>query len=101
MKSSGAMTKTMISARIPEKLSQELELIAESTQRSKAFLVTEALEELVERHVRLRKAIAQAEREADESGAYISHDKMTAWMESLGTENELPPPEPDVFRKAQ
>ena len=47
------MTKTMISARIPEKLGQELEALAEATRRSKAFLVTEALEDYVGRKARL------------------------------------------------
>jgi predicted transcriptional regulator len=93
------MNKTMISARIPEKLNSELESLAQSTRRSKAFLLTEALEGFVEQQMRLRNAIAQAVKEADESGAYISHEKMEAWMLSLGTPQELPPPEPDVFRK--
>ena len=95
------MSKTMISARIPEKLGEELEALAVATRRSKAFLVTEALEELVRRQNRLKLALAQAVKEADESGAYISHEKMEAWMLSLGTENELPVPEPDVFRPAR
>jgi predicted transcriptional regulator len=93
------MNKTMISARIPEKLNSELESLALSTRRSKAFLLTEALEGFLEQQARLRDAITRAVKEADESGAYISHEKMKAWMLSLGTENELPEPEPDVFRK--
>jgi predicted transcriptional regulator len=95
------MTKTMISARIPEKLGEELNSISQATQRSKAFLITEALEDFVERRKKLNNAIAEAVREADESGAYISQDKMEAWLLSLGTADELPPPEPDVFRKSK
>jgi predicted DNA-binding protein len=34
------MSKTMVSARIPEQLGQDLEALAEATRRSKAFLVT-------------------------------------------------------------
>ena len=41
------MNKTMISARIPEKLGDDLEALAEATKRSKAFLLTEALEDYV------------------------------------------------------
>ena len=36
--------------------------------------------------------------EADK-GVFISSEAMLHWIESWGTENELPPPEPDVFLK--
>lgn len=39
-----------------------------------------------------REAAAEADK-----GVFISEEKMTAWFESLGTDNELPEPEPDVF----
>jgi predicted transcriptional regulator len=40
----------------------------------------------------LRERIAEADR-----GIFISEEAMTRWVESWGTENELPPPEPDIF----
>ena len=40
--------------------------------------------------------IKQAVIEANE-GAFISSDAMGAWIRSLGTDNELAPPMPDVF----
>lgn len=95
------MTKTMISARIPEKLAEDLEALAETTRRSKAFLVTEALENYVSRQAKLVREIDAAVKEADESGAYISDEKMRAWMLSWGKPGELPPPEPDIFRKSR
>ena len=93
------MTKTMISARIPEKLGDDLQALAEATRRSKAFLVTEALEDYVRRQAWLVKRIDEAVKAADESGEYISNEKMMAWLRSWGTPNELPPPEPDIFKK--
>ena len=36
------MTKTMISARIPEKLGVEIEALAQSTKRSKAYQIGRA-----------------------------------------------------------
>jgi RHH-type rel operon transcriptional repressor/antitoxin RelB len=93
------MTKTMISARIPEQLGNDLEALAAATRRSKAFLVTEALEDYVKRRAWLAKRIDDAVREADECGEWISHEKMEAWMLSLGSPNELPPPEPDIHKK--
>ncbi len=93
------MSKTMISARIPEKLGEELEALAEAKRRSKAFLITEAVDDYVRREAWLLKQIDEAVREADESGEWISHEKMSAWMLSWGRPNELPPPEPDIFKK--
>jgi hypothetical protein len=34
--------------------------------------------------------------EADK-GVFISAEAMHRWIESWGTDNELPPPEPDIF----
>lgn len=93
------MSKTMVSARIPEQLSHDLEALAEATRRSKAFLVTEAIDDYVKRQTWLVKRIDEAVREADECGEWISHEKMEAWMLSLGSPNELPPPEPDIHKK--
>ena len=93
------MSKTMISARIPEQLGQDLEALAEATRRSKAFLVTEAIDAYVRRQAWLVKHIDEAVREADECGEWISHEKMEAWLMSWGKPDELPPPEPDIFTK--
>lgn len=93
------MPKTMISARIPERLGDELEALAQTTRRSKAYLVTEALEDYVKRKAWLVREIDKAVKEADESGEWISHEKMEAWLLSWGKPDELPPPEPDIFTK--
>jgi len=93
------MSKIMVSARIPEQLGDDLGALAETTRRSKAFLITEALEDYVKRQAWLVKRIDEAVKEADESGKWISHDKMAAWLESWGKPDELPPPEPDIFTK--
>ncbi len=86
------MSKTMVSARIPEQLSQDLEALAEATRRSKAFLVTEAIEDYVKRQAWLVKRIDEAVKEADESGEYVSEEDMSAWLRSWGKPDELPPP---------
>lgn len=88
------MTKTMISARVAEKLNEDLESLAVSTRRSKAFLITEALEDYVQRKSWLVKRIDEAVRAADESDEYISDEDMSAWLKSWGKPDELPPPKP-------
>lgn len=73
--------------------------MADATRRSKAFLITEAIDDYVRRQAWLVKRIDEAVKEADESGKWISHERMEAWMLSLGTPHELPPPEPDIDKK--
>jgi predicted transcriptional regulator len=86
------MTKTMISARVEEKLSDELSTLAESMRRPKAFLINEALEDYVKRQTWLKERIEAAVKAADESDTYVSHDDMMAWMKSWGKTDELPLP---------
>ena len=93
------MTKIMISARIPDELDEKLAALAEMTKRSKAYLLTEALEDYVERKAWLTKNIQDAVKAADESGEFISHEAMERWVDSLGTTHELSPPEPNIFKK--
>ena len=91
------MTKTMISARIPQKLSQELEALAAQTKRSKGFLLTEALENFVARETWMAKKIDAAAKSADETTKWHSHESVSKWIMSWGTDNELPKPAPDIF----
>lgn len=89
---------TTISVRISNATKQRLARLAETTKRSQAFLAAEAIEEFVEVNewqvAHIEKAIA----EADAGGPFVAHEDVTAWVESLGTEDELPPPEPTVRR---
>ena len=41
-------------------------------------------------------AIQKAKKEADK-GVFISHEAMDKWLDSWGTENELPAPKADIF----
>ena len=43
-----------------------------------------------------REAMLKAIEDADR-GIFISEEAMDRWIESWDTENELPPPEPDIF----
>ncbi len=92
------MTKTMISARVDVALNEELEALAASSQRSKAFLITEALKALIDREAYMEERIAAAVKKADETEHWISHEAMGKWIDSLDTDNLLPEPEPDVYR---
>jgi predicted transcriptional regulator len=93
------MNKTIISARVPERLSEKLDQLATATNRSKAFLVAEALEQYVARNAWHVAQIDEAIKEADEKGEFVSHEAMKAWLESWGKADELPPPQPDIIKR--
>lgn len=85
------------SVRLSPETKRELEEYARATQRSSAFIVKEAVEmHLAERRAYLA-AIEEAIKESEESGEFISWEATKAWLDSWGTENELPPPKPDIF----
>ena len=96
MKTGVAMTKTMISARIPEKLDQKLDAYAKMDKRSKSFIIEEALERYIAREEWMVEKMDMAFLESEASGEWTSNDAMVKWLES---DELLPLPEPDIFHK--
>ncbi len=94
------MTTTVLSVRVPEELKERLEFLARSTKRSKAYLAAEALDEYVKKNAWRAKELHQAIAEADR-GAFISHEAMAAWADSLGSDAELSPPKPDIVARGK
>ena len=90
------MASIVLSVRVPEDLKDQLDYLSRATKRSKAYLAAEALREYVHRNARRAKELHEALAEADK-GEFISHEAMTAWADSFGSPDELPPPDPDVF----
>lgn len=82
--------------RLDPELKNWLEAEAKRKDRSAAWLAKQAIQAMKDeteaRTMVIREAVAEAEK-----GVFISEEKMSAWFESLGTDNELPEPEPDVF----
>jgi predicted transcriptional regulator len=91
------MTKDVtISVRIDRELSDRLEKRAQQAKRSKSALVAHAIEslfEIEEQEIALTKrALARSKA----GGPFISNEDMMRWLESWGTENELPPPKATI-----
>jgi predicted transcriptional regulator len=86
---------SVLSVRVPDSLKAELEMLSAATRRSKAFLAQEALGDYVRRNAWRAKALQDALTEADK-GAFVSHEAVVAWAESLGTDQEKPVPATDV-----
>lgn len=69
---------------------ERLELLARDTRRSRSFLAAEAITEYLKYQDWKIQAIKQGLAAADR-GELIPHEKVTAWLDSWGTEQEPPP----------
>lgn len=90
------MTTPRFTMRLDPELRDWLDAEAKRKDRSAAYLAKEAIQALKDKTEAKAQMIREAVAEADK-GVFISEDKMTAWFETLGTDNELPEPEADIF----
>jgi predicted transcriptional regulator len=88
-----AMSTRVLTAHIPEELAEKVDRYAESMERSRAWIVKQALSNWVEWEEEKTRLSLEALEEADRIGT-IPHEQMVAWAKSLGTDNPLPPPTP-------
>ena len=92
------MPSVPLSLRIDAKIKKALDAQAKLEKRSTGYVLQQAAVDYLERQGRIRSLVASLEDEANK-GEFISEETMTAWFLSLGTENELPEPQPDIFLK--
>src|SRR6266852_9561266 len=70
---------------------RRLAKLAKTSGRSSNFLISDAVESYVADQEKMLAEIRQADRQV-ESGHYIRHEDMKAWLLSWGTDRELPLP---------
>ena len=87
---------TLVSIRLPDDLRREVDEFARLSKRSRSFVVKEAVASYMEEQRAYLAAIDEAILEADK-GVFISGERVSEWLNSWGTDNELPAPEPDIF----
>lgn len=87
------MTTTM-TLRLDDETNSRLSNLAGATDRSKAYLATQALKLFLENNEWQVQAIKAALTEADSASPdqFVDNDSVMAWMETWGTENESQPP---------
>jgi predicted transcriptional regulator len=91
------MTKDVtLSLRIDRKLSDKLEKRARQAKRSKSALTAYAIERLFETEDREIARIKRSLARAKAGGPFIAHEDVMRWLESWGTENELPRPKATI-----
>lgn len=89
---------TTFSVRLPDPLKNDLDELAQATNRSRAYLVKEAVAAYVAEQQAYIRELLEAKASA-EKGPLYSFDVISRWMDTWGTDHELPPPEPDIFPK--
>jgi RHH-type transcriptional regulator, rel operon repressor / antitoxin RelB len=77
----------------PELLTS-LDELAEATQRSRTELAEEALQQYLEVQRWQIEGIREAIDEADRGATGVPHEPVAEWLDSWGTDQELPPPKP-------
>jgi predicted transcriptional regulator len=80
-----------LSFRVRAKQAEQLDRLAEATDRPRSWLLQQALDSYLELQAwqiaHIKEGIEQLDR-----GEFIPHEEVDAWLESWGTSNELPPP---------
>ena len=80
-----------LSIRLKLETKKRLARLAKASGRSSNFLISDAVESYVADQERMLADIRTADRQV-ESGHYVRHEDMKAWLLSWGTSSELPPP---------
>jgi predicted transcriptional regulator len=88
-----AVDKRVLTAHVPTELAKRLDAFAERRDRSRGWVVKEALASYIDWEEEKDRLTLDAIEEADHIGT-IPHEEVVAWVESLGTDSTLPPPKP-------
>ena len=83
------------SVRLPEDIKQQVDALARLSKRSRSFIVNEAVAAYLHDRADYIRELDEAVKNV-ESGIGHSGDQIFAWLDSWGTENELPSPSPDI-----
>ncbi|MBV8976354.1 MAG: hypothetical protein JO261_03625 [Alphaproteobacteria bacterium] len=93
------MTKDVtLSLRIDRKLSDKLERRARQAKRSKSSFAAIAISNFLEIEAMEIQKIKNSLASAKAGGPFAAHEDVMKWIESWGTDNELPPPKTTIWR---
>ena len=86
------MATRVLTAHVPEPLAEKVDDIAERLDRSRGWIVKQALAAWVEREEEHHRATLEGLADV-EAGRTVEHDAVLAWADSLSTDKPLPLPE--------
>ena len=81
----------VVTAHLPTGLAGKLDELAARTERSRGWIVKQAVAAWIDQEEERHKLTLEALADVD-AGRVIDHESVRAWAESLGTDNPLPPP---------
>jgi len=84
----------MMTVRLTPETSERLEGLARDMNRSKSYLASEAIETYIDRNAWQIARIKEGLAEAKSGTPGVPHEAVVEWMESWGTDHELPIPRP-------
>lgn len=82
---------TTLTVRLPVTTKRRMERLAKASQRSKAFLTLEAIENYLDLQEWQLAAVKEGLR-ALEAGDTIPHAQVKDWLKTWGSDHETPPP---------
>jgi predicted transcriptional regulator len=88
------MSTRVLTAHIPEELAEKVDGYAKSMDRSRGWIVKQALADWIAWEEEKRRMTRAALDEVDR-GVLVDDDAVAAWIESLDTDNPLPVPTPE------
>ncbi|KPW95698.1 MULTISPECIES: CopG family ribbon-helix-helix protein [Pseudomonas syringae group] len=80
-----------VTAHVPEQLAQKVDLMAERLERSKNWIVKQALSAWIDQEEERSRLTREALADVD-AGRVIDHQAVQAWADSLSTDTPLPVP---------
>ena len=80
-----------VTAHVPETLAQKVDLMAERLERSKNWIVKQALSAWIDQEEERSRLTLEALADVD-AGHVIDHQTVQAWADSLSTDTPLPVP---------
>lgn len=92
------MSTVPLSLRIDSEIRNRIEEEAKKMDRSSSYVVIEAIKQYLNKKDYKKEAIKAAIEKADK-GEFISQEAMREWFASLGSDEQLSRPKPDVFLK--
>jgi predicted transcriptional regulator len=80
-----------VTAHVPEALAQKVDLMAERLERSKNWIVKQALSAWIDQEEERSRLTREALADVD-AGHVIDHQTVQTWADSLSTDTPLPVP---------
>jgi predicted transcriptional regulator len=86
------METKVLTAHVPRQLAERVDLLALRLERSRGWIMKQALTAWVDQEEERRRLTLEALADVD-AGRVIDHQAVQAWAASLGTESALPLPQ--------